>query len=762
MLIDHVPQGNPCKRCGESAFRHRVEHLPLGDPCQECGLAASRHRVRQRSQISKLETRYLGVDGEGIGRKDHKYVLLVAASEAGQPWWVEDYNGLSTVTCLDFLLSIPQHNTKVFAYSFNYDMTKILTDLSEKLLYLLFRPELRQRFGIEALKGPKPIRWNGYTLNLQGTKFTIAKGPRYRVIWDIWKFYQSKFVNALKDWKVGSPELWERMSEMKDNRSEFDKLSKTDGGKLRIRNYAIEECQCMATLAHRLVDAHEAAGLKLRSFYGAGSTAAAMLKKMGIKEKIKPTPKDMQHAVASAFFGGRFENSVIGPIQGPIYNYDISSAYPYHLCFLPCLLHGEWELTTSRYYLKTAKAALVNYALPASKSNPRIKQWGPFPFRTSEGSISFPITSGGGWVWRDEFLAGERLFPQIEFKQAWIYYSTCDCVPFTDISKYYLERLRIGKEGPGIVIKLGMNSNYGKLAQSIGKGQFNSWIWAGMITSNTRAQILELLGLHQDDANLLMIATDGIQTRERLKPPKPRNTDTDVDIYEAKTGLLRIVLNCNACKHTESTLDCQRCPECHSEDIQKRAERKPLGGWEEDIVNQGVFYARPGIYFPLNPTKKQIKKIRGRGVGKGVILENHKLILDSWNRYGVHEPVKVANVSRFCGAKSSVHRSGHAERPTFHRADGTQPTEPGKQAPAYGQWITRSVEMSFNPLPKRECVSPDGVSLQLRSFPEDVTSMPYKKAVRSFEAIQLAEATLEMLEQPDADLIDYEDVPPQE
>jgi hypothetical protein len=40
-----------------------------------------------------------------------------------------------------------------------------------------------------------------------------------------------------------------------------------------------------------------------------------------------------QRTHSSAFFGGRFENSVIGPIQKEIFSYDISSAYPYQLFF---------------------------------------------------------------------------------------------------------------------------------------------------------------------------------------------------------------------------------------------------------------------------------------------------------------------------------------------------------------------------------------------------------------------------------------------
>src|SRR5262249_46056518 len=151
--------------------------------------------------------------------------------------------------------------------------------------------------------------------------------------------------------------------------------------------------------------------------------------------------------------------------------------------------------------------------------------WGPFPFRDEIGSIVYPRSSGGGWLWGDEFFAGEALFPHAEFVEAWVYDCSCTCKPFAAIPGYYRERVKIGKEGPGIVIKLGCNSCYGKIAQSLGgEGPFTSWMWAGLITSGTRAMILRALGAHKNPANLLMVATDGICTRERLDLPKPRDT----------------------------------------------------------------------------------------------------------------------------------------------------------------------------------------------------------------------------------------------
>jgi hypothetical protein len=726
----------------------RPEHKSLGDPCAICAHPASAHtaplRVSPPSYVpppredkdESSTSLILGIDGEGLGRKNHAYVLLAASDAHGSKQWsleapswraswdgeryTKPVHGIETWRCLEFLLDLPAR-ARVFSYAFNYDLTKILTDVDDKGLFRLFRPTLRARHGEQTVLGPKPVKWEGYTLNLQGTQFTVThpETGRRRVVWDIFKFYGCKFVNALIDWKTGDEELWGRMSQMKDKRGEFDKESPDD-----VKSYCFEETECMAIQADKLIKAHDAVGLPMKVFHGAGSSAGAMLRKMGIREQLVPCSEEMKRAVAMAFFGGRFENSVIGPIRERLFNFDISSAYPYHLFFLPCLVHGKWEFTKNRKALNGVSHALVHYGFRNSLGTSL--PWGPFPFRTDDGSICFPAYSGGGWVYLAEYLAGEKLFPAVEFREAWVYRSECECKPFADIPTYYVERLRIGKEGPGLTLKLAINSCYGKLAQSIGNALFNSWLWAGMITSGCRGQALELMGLYKDLRNILMIATDGVCGREDVPPPLPLETGTGKAV-----------------------------------DPKGQLANKPLGGWERKVLERGLFLARPGINFPLEPTKDDIKEIKGRGVGRGVILDNHARILKSWEEHRGAQTVEVANVNRFCGAKTSISRSGKPGAFRYKRASG----EAGPEKPSYGQWTSRKVEMGFDPMPKRCGVGADGVSLRIRHT-EDGTpksiflreeSAPYSKVILSKEARELKEFAEEMAEQPDFDMGEYAD-----
>lgn len=744
------------------AFQDEIKKAVAGPADKPLGPLGPPPR-RRAKQIKENETPgeiFAGVDGEGKGRNPHLYVMLCAADEFGKnKWSVEDPVGLGTSTCLNFFLELPA-SVKCFAFSFNYDLTKLLADVPNDALYRLVRPELRQRPPGSKVTSPFPVKWTDpqtnktYLLNMQGTKFTVSVkyktrngkiAMRNRVIWDTFKFYQSKFTVALRDWRVATAEGCNnnkpclskecpvcQIEVMKDQRSNFDKLADDD-----IKAYCWSECMYLGQLARKLVDAHTDAGLELRNFYGAGSSASAMLDIMGIKEKRKEPPDAMKEAVSSAFFGGRFEHSVIGPIEGPVYSFDISSAYPYQCCFLPCLEHGTWSKTKSRNEMLKAKTALVQYRLEESREK---LPWAPFPYRDTDGSITFPDRSGGGWVWRDEYLAGEKLFPYVKFKNAWILSGSCKCEPFRMISRYYMNRLRLGKEGAGIALKLGCNSCYGKLAQSVGgTPPFQSWIWAGMITSGCRAQILEMMALHDDLSNLLSIATDGIYTREDLKTPAPGDTGTmNARRSPAETeAALKKGEKCSAC----GAIGCDLA-------------HKPLGGWERKVVKKGVFFARPGIYFPLNPTQEELKTVRARGIGRAAMFEAWEAMTTAFAEGKEEIHIENDKLERFCGMKSQITISGISTgNPTYRRS------------PNYGSWMPRPTDLSLNPMPKRDAkiIRPSGADygiLTVRAMDTDVSSAPYSRAVgeRAPDALLLKAAELEALEQPDGGDLEENDL----
>jgi hypothetical protein len=739
------------------------EHDPIGDPCAECGLDSKYHRKRSRGYRPQAPSKRgcLGVDGEGF-EAGSVYGYMACASAKGLVSSAENVqgNGLSTWQCLEFLLDLPKKPIK-FGFSLGYDYTKILADLDNETLWKLCRPE--ERLG---KKGPPmPVWWQGnqtqYGLNLLGNRLTVMRLDAHRpdcvggacigckvtrqvILWDVFKFFQSSFITACKAWGVIDEAQYKLLKVMKGKRPDFARpKSENDEEWLEIKRYCVLECQKMAELAQRLLTAHDEAGLKLKQYFGAGSTGAAMLERMKAKsyirvKRIDPVTKKvswrrplydpyLQDAIARAFFGGRFEISRRGPVRERCWSYDISSAYPYAFTFLPCLVHGSWEYHNWSSGLlqsvKQATAALVQYRLPYHsgiklhhyKDWTSDLPWGPFPFRTGEkldllgkGNIVFPVTSGGGWLWRDEFLAGYENYPNVVATAAWIYNTHCKCRVLRDVMPLnYRTRVQWGKEGKGIVSKLGQNSCYGKTAQTKGRNPpFQEFVWAGITTSNCRAQLTKAIAMACSPKSILMLATDGIVSTERLTLEKPRDTGTS--------------------------------------DLPK-----PLGGWEEKELEEGLFLIRPGIAFPLKSyTQEQIdkeedeKETKARGVGKAVLKTLRQTVLQSWEERGP-ETLQVPR-PMFFGMKSQARRVGNEKSGYEYR-----------RSERFGRFADQDQSISFNPLPKRPCID-SNERFMTHALPQECLSDVYgpilgkPKVISDHLKTILEEKELEQ-EQPDAD-----------
>lgn len=751
------------------------EHAPQGDPCRRprCGLPASRHRDRKARGARRREERrqaelarpIVGIDGEGrdiacprCGLDDrdlpecpkgengapcargHVYTYLAAVDEDGNKRGsISRPDGLRTEEILAFLCDLGE--ARVFGYSLGYDVTMWVADLPEKLIYELMRPETRNR----SLPGGKTyrrrVRWHGFEIDYVRRRIEVCRyafdeeTKKIRrwgkvVIWDVFGFYQSPFVKSLADWKVCRQEEIDAIEEMKAERSRFSRMSRRE-----IESYCDDECAKLGRLVRRLVEAHETARLPLKSFYGAGSTASALLDRMGTKAyKGSELDPDLADAVQRAFFGGRFEASVIGPITNPCYNYDISSAYPYAATRMPCLACGAWRRYTGKDCDRAIRAGrLAVVRCRVRKSGP--SSWGPLPWRfpsvgtelrrlgMSGGAIVWPLSLDATWTWREEYLAArDTAWPGVEAEEAWVYDVSCAHVPFAELPEVYRERCRIGKEGAGIVMKLGPNSVYGKCVQSIGKAPYRSMVWGGCITSSTRAQILRAIAAAGDPRSILMIATDGVLSEERLELPSPEDTGTW---------------------------------DCMSDGV-----AKPLGGWEEKVLEKGVFIAKSGIYWPLGGGSEKTSKARGisRTVLGGYTCEEHRhrvsrkegacpvegcgrptrrqssLVEAHFREKGWREPYVIRGCVRFVGAKQGTWRTAEEHR----RSD------------EYGCWVPHPIEVSFNPKPKRARVLADGQRLQPWARMAG-PSAPYDREERGQEAEIMKEVEEILTEQPECE-----------
>ena len=191
------------------------------------------------------------------------------------------------------------------------------------------------------------------------------------------------------------------------------------------------------------------------------------------------------------------------------YEYDLNSAYPHFIAQLPCLLHGTYSRGTGDPpYSNPRSIVLVN--VTATASNIKI---GPVPHRTKDGHILRPLVSRG-WHWLSEIRAAisSGLIGDIEYHE-WAKYNPCKCKPpARGVQGLYEHRLAVGKASVmGVAAKLIYNSMYGKFAQSIGEAPYGNWVYASLITSGCRTEIIKAIGSHPGGIDsLLMVATDGV------------------------------------------------------------------------------------------------------------------------------------------------------------------------------------------------------------------------------------------------------------
>lgn len=527
---------------------------------------------------------FIGVDGEG-GAIDgiHEYLLL----RVGEHLLYRDSEPLRTDQILDWLTKLPNEGIHV-GYGFDYDVTMILRDWPDR--------KLRELFDRESRKGKNgttyiPVGHNGFLVEYLPRKhFRVAKWRKggnlsWFTVHDTIGFYQSSFVQALEAWDIGTQEERDAIKEMKLKRSEFTEATESE------IEYNRRECVMLAELLEALRDAVNDAGYSLRTYEGAGCLAQSMLTKHNAPQR-EDLPRDLAMSARAAYYGGRFEISRIGTVK-PVHEYDIASAYPWAMTGLPCLQHGEWV----REYQPGNPVQLLKVRWATSTD----RAWGPYPFRDSDGTILYP-SSGIGWYWYPEVAVEDRARETNEILDAWAFVRYCDHSPFRWIPSVYAERQRIGKSAKGKVLKLGLNSLYGKQAQSVGNPRFASPIYAGLITSRVRALMADVCLRYGDD--VVMIATDGIYLTREMESAR--------EMVEA-------------------------------------GKPASLGAWEHQRFND-LFLVKPGIYFTSNGVK-----VKTRGVPRWQLDEHRKEIIAAWKRDRLTGTVTIDRV-QFIGARMALHQ----------------------------------------------------------------------------------------------------------
>lgn len=459
-----------------------------------------RNASRRQKATSRLA--FAGVDGEGgniNGR--HEYLLLRAGDRklyTGKP--------LSTMECIEFLASLPTDRIHV-GYYFDYDVTMILRDLPQERIAKLLDRDSRD------------IKGSGWPLMMDVDNYRIDWLPRkeFRVrhmaakksviINDVGTFFQASFLSSLERWQIGTPEELEMIRVGKLKRAGFVELEEETDAYNELEIRLLEE---LMTKFRGVLDDIDVRPMK---WQGPGNIAASLLKRHDTVRNrdsaVLADHPDFVFAAQASYYGGWFEVNRVGQVPGPVYQYDINSAYPHAMLSLPCLVHSTIRKVTRRP--KTGELYLAH--IQFSHKGPRL--WGSFPFRNKNGNISHPMR-GAGWYWSHEI---ENALPgtMIRTNLVYVVEKRCSCKPFEWVSELYDKRLEVGKDAKGLALKLGLNSLYGKLAQSIGRPQYSNPVWASLITSITRGMLLSAMREAGDDC--IMVATDALYSLKPLSLP---------------------------------------------------------------------------------------------------------------------------------------------------------------------------------------------------------------------------------------------------
>lgn len=466
-----------------------------------------RTNSKWETDASYLRRQFLAWDGEGITVADgsHLYVML-ANSEGG---YLADPAGLSTAACLAFILTeVAKYPGRInVIYGGGYDFNCWLADISKTDLEGVYR---NKRWTI----GDYKIAWQ------KGKAFYLSNGSAQVTIYDVVSFFQCAFVKACDDYLGDNFHHRDVIVENKALRSSF-----TAADIPTVKMYNEYELINLVSLMTELRARLNKVGLRPKRWDGPGAVASALLMRENIRDAETTTTSAVARASRYAYAGGRFEVARYGHVDTPAYEYDVNSAYPSAMRFLPNLRYGKWE----NYDSDPGDLPFALYRVRYQDGPTSLP--GPLFSRSKNGTICYPrdVT---GWYWSPEIAVTRDYVQQyggtFTVLECWAFHENNPSDrPFNFVEKLYRKRqaLKAAGDGAHVGIKLALNSLYGKLAQQVGwqpaRGTtplrippYHQLEWAGYITSTCRATVLR--AAMQNLSAVIAFETDALFTSAPL------------------------------------------------------------------------------------------------------------------------------------------------------------------------------------------------------------------------------------------------------
>lgn len=564
-----------------------MTNVTFGAPIEYTDPKTGAERMRKHREIHTVRKRFVGCDGEGWDVDGKHSLMIMRIGEC------ELYTGepLRTAQVLDWLIGEAYIPNSIFVgFSFGYDVNKILDTFPVERAAKLLDRESRTRVSSKTGRTfVLPVDYKGYRLDwIPDKEFSIKREDRRLCIQDVFGCFQTSFLKAIDTWKIATDSELAFIEQFKSYRADFHTVSQSVQGLADIREYNRLECTLLARLMDAVRNACYDCDIRPSKWAGAGALAQAVLTSRKIGKCMVRIPKTKRYSdglegtiktvADSAYYGGLFDVSKVG-IFPRMYEYDINSAYPAALLELPCLKHAEWypELLPDCFSVQRVQWEHKDTDLGYYHAD-ELPQWGLFPIRRTAGALYYPL-SGEGVYWSPEIDAIRKHRGsdwQVDTIGGYSLVSKCDCRPFDWVHDMYERRQALGKSGQGIVLKLALNSMYGKVAQSIGTPMYATKVWAGLITSLTRAKIHSVLG---ESRTIVMVATDAVYSTKPLAIP---------DSGEA------------------------------------------LGQWDAAYYDTDYMIVQPGLHFSLD-----MRKLKTRGIPAYMIRDSVARIEAHW-RNGMH------------------------------------------------------------------------------------------------------------------------------
>lgn len=510
--------------------------------------------TREQRDTPLEKRRIIAWDGEGMKLsgpdKPQHYVMFGCSAE---PEFVLIGRNLGTMELLEYIASVGERypNAVHVGYGFRYDAYMIVKGLPNKYLRTL-----KERG--EVAFTLNNVRWRIHVI--PGKSFRVTKrwatgktnkgkrsGDGYVSVKidDMASFFACPFLDACEDIlkDVLTDEDREVIKHGKAARKDNQWEDLPD-----VRRYWTAEIRLMEQMANRFRDVMFRAGIRLKEWYGPGAIASYLITTRKLRDHLQNTPviREVHNASKIAYAGGRFELFKVGRIQGPVYGYDINSAYPAALSKAPSLglNHGEWVWVSNPTEIEEFGVYRITYR---HMGKPRPIEFAAMPLfhRDMRGTISFPQVANG-WYWSPEARCvaeiGKRYPGSVTVHEGWVWRHD-GTRPFAFLEDMFQERIRLGKKNVvSMPYKLGPNSMYGKLAQRVGWDEKNKLPpkshclpLAGWITSSCRAALYRVM-VQMPMHKLIAVETDGIYT---TVPPERLRMDFgdqlgqwDTDVYD--------------------------------------------------------------------------------------------------------------------------------------------------------------------------------------------------------------------------------------